>query len=444
MQGRSSLSEVLERISCSAKKKLDEQFHLVIGTLPGPPSKHRRPSARQRRPLNGGKLRREGKAVEKEESTKLNEHFTGIARRVLENRARLAKNANLPGLAAKLEKLAGAYENPRKNPDLPFLWRATEWAAQGGTIALVLPARLYLLGPKAEIPANTGDDDEETTVDGTGHTAWHAVMQSVAITGIINGSDLRKTGVWRGVDVPFSIFFAKNELPTPRHAFRFVSPLYETRQNERGRFRVDYQNDVLVTCREVQKKPWLLKALALGNSLDVSLIERLLDAFPQTLGQLWKDWDNRGNRTGKGFDLSPELEPKPAAFLGELLDFERPPGFAIDYKRLHKFKDKYGRESAYWPKTESLYQPPLVIIPQSPGEEDNNARAFISNREIAFSQSYYGYSCKGHPEATTLAVTDLPAATRPAFLLFHSHGQSSVWSGSMHLQQRGHRFDPLP
>jgi len=387
--------------------EFNKQFHLVIGNPPWTALKAPTPISTALKDAQRKKLRAEGKNVEAEETTKLNKHFTAIASRVLKSKANLATQANRGDLAIALDELAATYKNPRKNPDLPFFWRATEWAVDGGTIALILPARLYLLGPKNKASADPDEenDADDTRADGTDHNAWRAVMQSVAITGIINGSDLRKTGVWRKIDVPFSIMFARNELPTARHAFRFVSPVYEILQNGRGRFRIDYQSDVLVTCREVQEKPWLLKALALGNSLDVSLVERLIDTFPQTLGQYWAGWDDsNGERAGKGYVLSADLKQKSAPFLGPLPVFERPSGFSFDYQKLHSFKDTYGRASAYRPKTELLYQPPLVIIPKSPHDEPESAKAFRSSKTIVFSEINYGYSCKGHPDAQTLAA----------------------------------------
>lgn len=384
----------------------DKRFDLVIGNPPWTALKAPTPITTAETSAQRKQSRAAGEVVEKDETTKLNEYFTRIGARALSTKAKMARDAKQIAQGTELERLAANYENPRKNPDLPFLWRSTEWAVDGGTIAFVLPARLYLLGLKTET-ANRGDeegDEDPAQADGTDHNAWRALMQGVAITGIINGSDLRKTGVWRGVDVPFSILFARNDLPKPRHAFRFVSPVYEILQNGRGRFRIDYQSDVLLTCQEVQEKPWLLKALALGSSLDVSLVERLLDAFPQTLGQFWAGWDSGNTRTGQGYNLSPGLKPTPSTFLEKLPVFERPLGFSIDYNRLQTFKDKYGRTSAQRPRTELLYQAPLVIIPKSPHDEPGSAKAFRSSKAIAFSQIDYGYSCNGHPDAETLAA----------------------------------------
>lgn len=67
-------------------------------------------------------------------------------------------------------------------------------------------------------------------------------------------------------------------------------------------------------------------------------------------------------------------------------------------------KNSEGQSSANMPRRKELYQSPLVIIPQSPGADGGAPRAYISHHPVAFSQSYYGYSCAGHPEAETLAA----------------------------------------
>ncbi|MGA2702496.1 MAG: hypothetical protein ABSH35_15550 [Isosphaeraceae bacterium] len=90
--------------------------------------------------------------------------------------------------------------------------------------------------------------------------------------------------------------------------------------------------------------------------------------------------------------------------MGKLLDFTQLAGqFTIQFDQLITYFERFKVSTAYRPKTELLYQPPLVIIPQSPGENDEAPRAYLSDRALAFSQSYYGYSCAGHPEAQTLS-----------------------------------------
>jgi len=48
-------------------------------------------------------------------------------------------------IVGRLDKAKGAaYQLPDNNPDLPFLWKATEWCKEGGRIAMALPARILL------------------------------------------------------------------------------------------------------------------------------------------------------------------------------------------------------------------------------------------------------------------------------------------------------------
>lgn len=353
--------------------EMNGTFDLVIGN---PPWTRLREEELQRA---------EGKAAKKAgrtETDALNAEFTKIGRRVLRDRG--------------LGELADRYENPDKNPDLPFLWRAAEWARrEEGIIAFALPARIF----------------GRTT--GKGYEAWRAVLRGLSLTGLINGADLRKTAVWESIDMPFCLLFARNAVPGEDHRFYYTSPLYDPSQNRHSRFRIDYEATQPISAERVERQPWVLKALSLGTWRDVEVMENLLRAFPQTLRDVWKTWNPEGDKTGQGYNRSPRLLQKPADFLGRLLDFELPTkGFSIQFPDLDSYLDKYGKTgsdekkkaTAYWPKQEALYQPPLVIIPQSPGDDPDAPRAYLSQKELAFSQSYYGYSCAGHEESETLAA----------------------------------------
>jgi hypothetical protein len=349
---------------------------------------------------------------EKTTTDALNEEFTRIGRRVLRNR----------GLA----ELADGYQNPDKNPDLPFLWRATEWAKRDdGIIAFALPARVF------------------GRTSGKGYEAWRAVLRSISLTGLINGADLRKTAVWDSIDMPFCMLFARNAVPPVSHRFYYASPLYEPSQNRHARFRIDYEATRPISVERVEKQPWVLKSLALGTWRDVDVIERLLVSFPQTLTDAWRVWDPEANKTGQGYNRSPNLPQRPAVFLADLKDFEPPDhGFSIGFETLETYYEKHGVRSAHRPRTEALYQPPLVIVPKAPGENERAPKAFISSHPVAFSQSYYGYSFAGHPEADSLAAL--------LFIIAHSRLlqyfvlMMSVSQGSDHMIFTKQDLDILP
>ena len=255
--------------------------------------------------------------------------------------------------------LAADYENPDKNPDLPFLWRATEWAKPDGLIAFALPAHIF------------------GRTSGKGFRTWQAILRSIHLTGLINGADLRWSSVWKGTKAPFCLLFARNAVPPANHRFYFSAPVNDPEPNEQGRFRIDYEATQPISVERIEHQPWVLKTLSLGNWRDVEVMESILAA--------WAMWDPSGEKTGQGYSLSPRLKPKLAPWLGTLPDFEiEGDGFSILYDQLKTFRENHGRSSAHMPRTEALYQPPLVIIPQSPGENREAARAFVSSAPLAF------------------------------------------------------------
>ena len=321
--------------------------------------------------------------AEKARLETLNDEFTVITQRVL--RAR--------GLA----EIADGYTNPDNDPDLPFIWRATEWAKPGGLIAMALPARILF------------------KQSGQGRTARGALMRGLAVTGIINGSNLPETDVWPKMKQPFMLFFARNAIPPPSHQFYFATLLRERRLNDRGLFRLDYQAAEPVAANAVTEKPWLLKTLAIGTSLDADIVERLTLLGWKTVAKLWKPptlW------TSTGYILSAGQPQNAEARLARLLDFEPPKrGYRIEFEDLVPFRQKHGQATAHRPREDQVYKPPLIVIPQTPGPERAAPRSFRSiDAELCFSQSYYGFSAAGHPEGEVL-VSLLYLITHS--LLFH-------------------------
>ncbi len=326
---------------------------------------------------NGDDEGPEDESAGKSKTDQLNDQFTAIGRRVLTVRG-------FPDLAKR-------YQNPDKNPDLPFVWRATEWAKEKGVIALALHPRLFM------------------RITGKGYEVWRAVLRTVEVTGILNGADLRKTGVWEGMDAPFCLLFCRNSVPTSDNRFHYATPLNEPGLNTEGRFRIDYEMAQAISAARVEKQPWVLKTISLGTWLDVEVMEVLTSPTLKTLADSWGKWDEDCQKMGQGYNRSPDLKQKHVDFLADLRVFEPPAeGFSIKYSSLRKYSEQFGtnfrgQSSAHMPRREALYQPPLVIVPKAPGDDPLSPKAYLSNKALAFSQSYYGYSCAGHSDEDALA-----------------------------------------
>jgi N-6 DNA Methylase len=312
------------------------------------------------------------KAKEKIRTAEMNAEFTKITRRVLKQRG--------------LEGSFRDYTNPDNNPDLPFLWRATEWSKPGGIIAMALPGRIIL------------------KQSGKGKAARDAIMSGLEVTGILNGSDLEETPVWPNMKLPFLLLFARNSVPKSGHHFHFATPIREDRLSKRGQFRLDYQAAEIIGAGKVIEKPWLLKTMAVATVLDFEIVDKIQARWQTNLGDLWCP---PGLESGVGYKIAPELKQQPANTLFKLLEFEPPEnGFQIKCESLKKWQERHDRKEVHATGKNSLYQPPLLIIPQTPGEGREAPKSFLSKRTaLCFSQSYYGYSASGHPDGDLLTCT---------------------------------------
>lgn len=291
-----------------------------------------------------------------------NPEFTELTRHILKSRG--------------LKDLAKTYKNPDKNPDLPFLWKSIQWAKPDGIIAMVLPGRIFLKQTKPGIEA------------------FNAILKGVEITGILNGSNLSDSSVWPGMNQPFMLFFARNQIPPENHSFYFVTPHFERHLNDKGRLRIDYQSAYPVSITKVIENPRLLKTLAIGTILDQELIEKIhrLD-WPTVKSH----WESQNLYTGLGFNLSPKLKQYDASFMQGLPIFSRPEdnSFSVDLP----FGEKFTNPTAHMPRKIELYTPPLLIIPESAGKSLTTPKSWIVKTPVAFSKSYYGFSASGSEQS---------------------------------------------
>jgi hypothetical protein len=177
-------------------------------------------------------------------------------------------------------------------------------------------------------------------------------------------------------------------------------------------------------------------------------METLTDPSLKTLRCRWLEWDSGGRKTGEGFNRAPGSSQKFVDFLAGLPVFEPPSGgFSIESSSLKKYGDLFGTNAmgqscANMPRREALFQPPLVILPQAPGDDTGAARAFISEHPLAFSKSFYGYSCAGHPEAETLAalIYLLPHSTLFSYFCLMTSRRSGFDRQTFNKEE----FDALP
>jgi hypothetical protein len=311
-----------------------------------------------------------GKTRKEKENIKLhNAEFTKLTCRILRDRGLIDIRL---------------YKNPDNNPDLPFLWKSTQWAKPAGIIAMALPGRLFL----KQSP--------------TGIRAFNTILRGIELTGILNGSNLSDTKVWPGMNQPFILLFARNRVPDENHHFYFVTPHFEKRLNDKGRIRIDYQSAQPISVANAIKDSRLLKTLAMGTSLDVEVLREYCSLDKSTVKHFWEKHELC---SGVGYILSPALKQNNALFMRDLPDFKQPADgeFFVDESSLEPFQ----LITAHRPREPKLYTPPLLIVPQSPGFSSSTAKSYLLHEATVFSQSYYGFSADGFLDASPVALLHL-------------------------------------
>lgn len=268
---------------------------------------------------------------------------------------------------------AAAFDFPDANPDLPFVYRAMEWARPEGAIGLITHAR-WLFGQSP--PAVRARRD---------------LLESVHVTGILNAAALRSTKVWPNVSSPFCILFAKNERPPTRAAFQFVSPELDTHDSSQDRIRIDWRDAEVVEVEEVVARPWTLKARFRGDPMAQAVLEDVerqgvpLGEYLSTLGTDLYD----------GCIVAPGDKQFDASHLRGLpeLSGTKETGFVVDPSRLPEFS----RQTLHRPRSRAVYGGPLLLLRESPRADRLAPRALRSESDVLFPQSFHGASFTGVP-----------------------------------------------
>ncbi len=286
---------------------------------------------------------------------------------------------------------------PNEVLDLPFVWRAMDWARPGGQIAFALHARVLF---------QQGDGMADARL---------ALFRALDVTSVINGAELRQSRVWPEIDAPFCLLLATNRVPGPGAGFRLISPRLESSLNAAGTMRIDAHAAEIIATEDLVRTPELLKILFRGTKADLSLVERIrAKGFP-TLAKFWSEavgglptgyLTGAGNgyqtvkpssRTRKHGDGEPGAS---ADYLHGLPDVtaESLDDILIDTSRLQTFH--YRR--IHDPRDPALFVAPIALIHQSPSAGRERLRVGVAAEALAYNESFYGFSTGSLGQGQTL------------------------------------------
>jgi hypothetical protein len=277
--------------------------------------------------------------------------------------------------------LANDYENPDSAPDLPVLWKSTEWCKPDGRIAMALPSRILL--KQEQIPRR----------------ARATLFHLIEVTGIINGSNLSDTGVWPDMHQPFMLLFARNRVPKPDYAVPVIILHHDSALNQKGEIRIDSKSVQPVEVSAAFEEIWLWKAIAIGTSLDVEVTRKLKNSAGKPLDQYWKR--ELKLASGQGCQIiESEKKQSSARFLTGLpyLDSTETFRFLVESEKLQPFR----RANAWRPRKKAIYEPPLVLVKEAPGIDRSRGWALLSLDKICYNESFFGYSAAGHAQGELL------------------------------------------
>ena len=316
-------------------------------------------------------------------------------------------------LDARLQDAIASYQHADNVPDVAFLWRAIEWTRPDGVIAFIVAGRLLFKrgGPGAHM-RNT-------------------LFQFLQITGVLNGALLMP--LWKKINQPFCIVFARNRAPKPDGRFTMVTPVLETSPTREMRMRIDAEARQPVSIPAALERPHVFKALTRGGRLDIDIVERIQEMLlppppfeegkgptesrAVTIGEVWQaEWTQGLKRSGQGYKpglpTSKEIRRKTAELLrrealsltsDDLLDDfgALKIGLRIAPSKLAPFKTQVIHRMT----DVDICESPLVLIKEGFGESADNIRArlYIGTAPLAFRRNFYGFSCAGHPHGKRLA-----------------------------------------
>ncbi len=278
----------------------------------------------------------------------------------------------------RLNDVTATYKNARKVSDLPFIWRAMEWAKPDGVIALAISARI--LFSRNDAVASNRD----------------ALFKALRITGILNGTALRRTKVWPTIKAPFCLMFAINRMPNEDEVFQFISPEVDFGCNQNGRMRIDYASAHPVQFSVLRNRPAILKTLFRGTVLDADImmhIEANNKTVPvvEYLAEMGLE-----KQHGEGFQTTKGGKIPAQGFHGKpYLTANNVPVYFVNPE---KILDIFEQEYLYRKPKPEIFKGPLLILRSSLQSDRNKGCGIFSYEDILFNESFYGCSGHGHAQ----------------------------------------------
>jgi hypothetical protein len=294
---------------------------------------------------------------------------------------------------SRLPSGAAAPLLPNEVLDLPFVWRAMEWAKPAGQIAFALHGRLLFQ-------------------QGEGmHEARSAIFGALDVTSVINGAELRQTRVWPEISAPFCILFARNQVPPEGAGFRLLTPRLEQSLNNSGSMRIDAANAELITPGQVAEQPAILKILSRGSQADLQVYERMVGRKLPALKDYWSEsFGKIGEFNGNGYQklrkssrIRKNGDGKPGASAAHLKGLpEITPAAMQSLLVVPRLLADFSQRRIHDPRPRDLFRGPLLIMHKSPPAGLGRIRVAVSKRDAVFNETYYGYSAHEHPDGMSL------------------------------------------
>lgn len=270
--------------------------------------------------------------------------------------------------------------------DIPFVWRAMEWAKPGAWIAFVLHGRFLF----------------QTSIQA--RRQREPLLNHLDVTGILNAADFADDKfIWPGIGQPFCVLFAKNQKPSQDAAFWMQQMYRDPALNALLRLRLDPTNVCAFTREEWVTQPWIMKTAYRGNQYDIGIIRKMKSSSGRRpkmeLGVHWTEVLK--GKSGEGFKVGNKKRSGEAlrALNGRHLAATKILPAYIDPERLEPF----AVEKLEAARDFDIYRPPLVVVKEagfSLKERKLRAAMAFSSTPIVYSESYFGYSAYGCKDAT--------------------------------------------